>query len=337
MSFDFTDPTTGRITRQFNSQEAFERHETVVATADRVVTDSGKYGSTKWYLKDGCIIGCWGYGYTGNCFERTFEDMADARAQLDALERRWESARAQATVAPPPAPEPPRNASSKIDLGFRPTSYWKHPGRKRANIKGTLRRHIVAEDKALGVTNQEPELLADSISDPMKDVLQRLHPALRGGEDLPDTPRGEVEIARLAYTQTVHCEVTSIRARREGGRIHYRVVDEYETPITCGREWSDEPLTLGELIDLIEDSSDGECREGLFFGDLDWRMANEEGTQARDLEDFIEVSSPFYPEIGKWFGEAVLEWRDNAIAEWGDGDEGDGAEEHDDRGDDGAL
>jgi hypothetical protein len=182
---------------------------------------------------------------------------------------------------------------------------------------------LVAEDEVLGEADLEPELIADSLSDSSKCALQRIHPPLRGGEDLPDTGKGEIEIARLAYTCTVHCEVTSIRARRSGGRIHYRVVDEYETAITCGREWSDHPLTLGELIDLIEESSDGDYREGLYFGDLQSRLWIGDGTKVEDLEDFIEVSSPFYPELTKWFQEAFVEWRDEQIAERGDEDEAD--------------
>lgn len=325
MSFDVADAGTGRVTK-FDSSEAFERFTAVRTSADRVVSDCSKWLTTKWFVKAGRIIGCWQVSsYVGptTIRERIVEDMTREKATMEEVERRQEAARIAAAAAAAAAAPPPRNASSKIDLSFRPASYWDHPGHKRANIKGTVRRRLVAEDEVLGDSDLEPELIADSISESSKRALQGIHPSLRGGEDLPDAARGEIEIARLSYTCTVHCEVTSIRARRSGGRIHYRVVDEYETAITCGREWSDHPLTLGELIDLIEGSSDGEWREGLYFGDLQWRVWNEDDTKAEDLEDFIEVSSSFYPEITKWFREAFIEWRDEQIAVRCDEDETD--------------
>ena len=321
MSFDATSPDTGQIAR-FDSREAFERHAAIVARADRSVSmRSGPYSVRIWYLREEQIIGCWTVGgYSPPRFhEQPIEDMAKELALLEAATQQREE---QPDVENRPSS---RNANSKIDLNFRPTTYWSHPERKRANIKGTLRRRTVAEREARGEDNLEPELLEESIDEPARRALQGIDPWLRSGEDLPDSSRGEIEIARLTYTRTVHCEVTSIRARRKGGRIHYRVVDEYATEIWCGIESSDAPLTLGELIDLIEKSSAGESREGLYFGDLDWRVGNGEATP-EDLEDFIEVSSTFYPEIERWYEEAFREWLGEHVDEDDDPEEDDDAE-----------
>jgi hypothetical protein len=204
--------------------------------------------------------------------------------------------------------------AKSCDLDARPESYWEHPGRERANIKGHLRRRLIAASEA--GSDQEsipPEVREDSISEASKMLLQRMHPSYRGGEDLPDYFEDEVEIARLATTRTVHCEVTSIRARREAGRIRYRVVDEYESTITCAREESDRPLSLREVIELIDNAST-EDLTGLYFGVYEWQVANDESSPD-ELAGSIEVSSTFYPEIGAYYEEAFKVWCEAKKAE----------------------
>jgi hypothetical protein len=67
----------------------------------------------------------------------------------------------------------------------------------------------------------------------LKNWLGRQNPQFRGGEDLPDLENGEVEIARLTLANSVHGEVTSLRAKltKEDGKISLRMVDEYESEI----------------------------------------------------------------------------------------------------------
>lgn len=129
-------------------------------------------------------------------------------------------------------------------------------------------------------------------------------------------------IARLAYTCTVHCEVTSIRARRDGRRILYRVVDEYDSPVELSRESSEQALAMHELIALIDETCIRGSRPGLYLGDLAWRVDNEEDA-AEDLAGFIEVSSPFYPQLGEWYEAAFQRWC-TAMAE-ADGDASNGS------------
>jgi hypothetical protein len=54
------------------------------------------------------------------------------------------------------------------------------------------------------------------------------------GEYLPDFEGDEVEIARVTLASATG-DIISIRGRHEGGRIHYRIVDEYddETVYQC--------------------------------------------------------------------------------------------------------
>jgi hypothetical protein len=73
-----------------------------------------------------------------------------------------------------------------------------------------------------------------------------------GGNYLPETEEGEVEIARIEIASTTF-DVTSLFAKFENGQIHYRVVDEYEGDTLTGTSemTSDKPLTLGEMADFF--------------------------------------------------------------------------------------
>jgi hypothetical protein len=79
-----------------------------------------------------------------------------------------------------------------------------------------------------------------------------MHPMFMGGNYLPDTGEGEVEIARIRIASTTF-DVTSVYARRQDGVIRYRVVDEYggDTLEGPAEMESGQPLTLGELADFF--------------------------------------------------------------------------------------
>ena len=97
-----------------------------------------------------------------------------------------------------------------------------------------------------------------------------------GGNYLPDTEEGEVEIARIEIASTTF-DVTSLFAKQSNGRILYRVVDEYEGDTLTGPSemTSDKPLTLGEmadfflgawpLIDVLEMNFEGDVEAALGF------------------------------------------------------------------------
>ncbi|MCC5863471.1 MAG: hypothetical protein JJT93_16355, partial [Gammaproteobacteria bacterium] len=130
--------------------------------------------------------------------------------------------------------------------------------------------------------------------------------ALRGGDFLPRLRRNEVEIARLSLESTTW-DVISIRARRAGKRIAYRVVDEYGTDYKIRPKISARPLTLGQLIALIDGLSDGECDRSpsamrddqLIFGDA-YRI--------EEIAGFVEVSSPYYEDLDACYEAEAVAW-----------------------------
>lgn len=275
----------------YDSHQAFTRHATHTAEADEHYRYASDEYDTEWLLKHGLPIGRW-RSLRGSSprpitevpitdMPATFADFAVERANKPAPEYpRGREHYSQPTL--------PSNANTKVNLGFRPRTYW--------------------PNSFFGLVRRRPRLTEDMLFE----IL------CGNGAYLPELLEGEVEIARLRYPYTVHREVTSIRARRIKRKIHYRVVSELveNGEIACGRETSDKPLTLAELIDLIESSDDFDGqRYGLYFGDLHWRLQFPHLVSGPDeLNGFIEVSSSFYPEIGQWYVEACDEWCERELA-----------------------
>jgi hypothetical protein len=132
-------------------------------------------------------------------------------------------------------------------------------------IKGNYRRRFVARGiQDQGADSVPEEWKKHDISDVLKGWLGQQHPRLRGGEDLPDLEDGEVEIARLTLANSVHGEVTSLRAKRakQNGKISLRMVDEYESEITLPYQVSNMPLTSEQVICLFRDANPSATKFG---------------------------------------------------------------------------
>lgn len=137
--------------------------------------------------------------------------------------------------------------------------------------------------------------------------LGKQHPAFLGGAYLPDGAPSEVEIARIESRSTTG-DVMSIRARREGRHIAYRVVDEYEMHWVVPMSSSEAPLTLGEMLELLEGAHPAEDPEwrGLTIA---WRERNLiERSDARELVEFIRVTSRFYADLEALDRERAESW-----------------------------
>lgn len=152
-------------------------------------------------------------------------------------------------------------------------------------IKGNTRRSMIAQTLLRGEPIESvPEAwTAHDLSSYLKNFLQAQHPQARGGEDLPDLLDGEVEIARVTLVDSVHGEVTSLRARlgrsddgsAGGAGIALRLVDEWETDFALPLMQVDRALTAEELLDLLA------------------------STDPSPLESScqLRLDSPFYPEL----------------------------------------
>jgi hypothetical protein len=159
-----------------------------------------------------------------------------------------------------------------------------------------------------------PVLAADELSDEDREGLGAIHPSFMGGEYLPGYGRNEVEIVRIELDSTTS-DVISLRARpigRKRPRIAYALVDEYETEYGIRPARTARPLTLGQVITLLDNvDTDVSEREWLRHG---WVLSLAESNRTLDngdpepYRDFTRVSSEFYPELSKHYERLFDRW-----------------------------
>ena len=208
------------------------------------------------------------------------------------------------------------------ELKWRPGSYaeFDDPVALVLNgIRGQMRREMARDmltakgehrefiDTQLGPI--QPGLLEERAHENFIHTMSGFHsPVWMGGEYLPDVDSSEIEIARIIL-QSVLMDVISIRARWRWGRYHYRIVDEYESTFDISRKSSNKPLTLGQLIDLLQSSScpDWTCPCGMVEGF--WEAEREHGMESlEDNVNFASIESDFYPKLSDWYDQLGEEW-----------------------------
>ena len=132
-----------------------------------------------------------------------------------------------------------------------------------------------------------------------------------GGEYLPPLRKGEVEIARISLESTTADQI-SVRARRVRERIRYRIVDEYMETSTyvCHPASSVSPLSLGELIALMETADEG---GSIIFPILEMNMGG--GSTPAALGAFITVTSDFYADLDPYYRALTDAWLEERAQE----------------------
>jgi hypothetical protein len=209
----------------------------------------------------------------------------------------------------------------KFLMDYRPESYWDCGKEGFTNIKGEMRRRVLDGALAGGQLDLLPgSLLSDELSHEERFKMAAMHPSFMGGEFLPAYLAGELEIARVSL-ESVTWDVISVRAQKlDDGRISYRVVDEYESPFRCRPGTSAEPLTMSELISLIDsveghNAGFGDAR-GLTDSYRDYNCDLDRTLQHLNvLVHFVRVYSLYYPELESWYEAEAQEWYSKRAAE----------------------
>lgn len=211
------------------------------------------------------------------------------------------------------------------DLDFRPKSYWDFEDPLQAilaNIKGSRRREMVRDVLTAEGPRREAlqEILGDldsalygeSIHAAFTSNLTRIHgPTWLGGEFLPNSAPGETEVARVTLASSTQ-DVYSVRARSGKRRIYYSIVDEYQSEWQLERKSSVRPLTMRQLIQLIDTAT---------FDNNEWddlTIAIRELNDFDDVEagaDFVIVSSEIYPQLEAYYTRKEFSWAAKTLAE----------------------
>jgi hypothetical protein len=128
--------------------------------------------------------------------------------------------------------------------------------------------------------------------------------------DHPDIDQA-VPIASIEL-ETLPAQLIQVLASRdENGSVRYRIEDEFETEWKLARDHSEEPLTLSELIDLI-DTAEAEGVIGLTDG---LRDLNLEDADPEDVFRFVWVTSRVYPTIEDYYRRRGWAWLENRSPE----------------------
>jgi hypothetical protein len=201
-----------------------------------------------------------------------------------------------------------------IDYEFRPQSYWDISDPLEAilkNVKGTQRRQMIRDYWEAGRIEELFDThLLDELGEEQRSRLGQIHPSFMGGEYLPHYEWGQIEIARVELQSTTS-DVISIRASKEGERIAYSVVDEYETEFHVSPRSRAKPLSQAQLIDLIDNAGGGESLA------LCYTMMNSSGSCIEDLDairSFTRVESLFYPQLNLHYEQVLNFWYENEKA-----------------------
>jgi len=206
-----------------------------------------------------------------------------------------------------------------IDYGFRPESYWADNDPLQAilrNVKGESRRQMICDYAAEHRLEElDTELLRDEVDEVTRKRMGSIHPSFMGGEYLPGYLLGEVEIARICLRSTT-ADVITVRARpTANGQIAYRVEDEYEARFKLPFNTSKYPLTLANLIQLLDDGTlddSGFPDGGLSLG---YNNLNVEYSGHQELRDFTRIESNFYRNLEKHYDHVFNEWVAVGLAE----------------------
>jgi hypothetical protein len=126
-----------------------------------------------------------------------------------------------------------------------------------------------------------------------------------------------VEIARIVLASVTEDVISfRVRRRRGGRRIRYRVVDEYpeKGQWRCRPASSSQPLTLGQIIELIDGTEHPHFEPGR-EGSLTEVLRDQDGCEPDEVADFVNVESDFYHGLSEYFNRRAKEWLERKISQ----------------------
>lgn len=182
-------------------------------------------------------------------------------------------------------------------LDFAPETYWDELLSDAGKDRNELERRL---------------LNAISTGDWSNLRLPPVQFGVEGGDYLPKFLNCEVEIARLSLESTTW-DVKSIRARPTSRGIAYRVVDEYNSKYSFRPKSSRRPLSMGQLVELIEGLNiDGASSSPAA---LRSHQGTTDAAAIRQLGTFVTVSSDFYPSLESWYRYEAERWVKDQLSE----------------------
>jgi hypothetical protein len=212
---------------------------------------------------------------------------------------------------------------TELNIKYQPETYWPDsltPDQLFSRILGKERqeiaRYIYSEQGFSGLT---AFIAREKLGKKEREEWGAIHPRFMGGEFLPALEKGEVEIAHISLASVTSDQIC-VRAKQERKIIKYSVVTEYDDEEGLRYKMpfneSDKPLTLGDLIKLIEGSH---IPTNIYPGGIVescWWTEYDEDRSVEDAIAFISISSSFYPELKTYYELLGQEWsEENRVEE----------------------
>lgn len=122
-----------------------------------------------------------------------------------------------------------------------------------------------------------------------------------------DPPDERVVLAQISVDSVLGDLNTVTAEPTEEGRIRFSLLSDEGTPIaTLEPETADAPLSLGELITLIDTADIGDLGPGFVGGLLE--MNSLLGTGNPQDANFVSVGSELYPGLAEHYDRQILAW-----------------------------
>ena len=201
----------------------------------------------------------------------------------------------------------------EFDLNFRPNCYWGPQDLKTffgSRIKGQARKNLATSKIE---TEDVPSVLLESeLNQSLKEIQGQIHPWMMGGEYLSDFSNNEIEISRVVLKSTT-MDVCSFRVRKQKLRYVYRIVDEYSNSYELPQKTSVNPLTLEQVVNILDnceticyDNGEKLGDAGLIKPHIEYLF--EEMEDEDEILDFVTVESSFYHEIEEYYEIKKMIW-----------------------------
>lgn len=133
-------------------------------------------------------------------------------------------------------------------------------------------------------------------------------PAAIVPEALPPLEEDEVEIVLIKMRSTTG-DLISLRARRDGDVIAYRMVDEYELEQVVIPPQSSQPLSFGELTELLWTFQWEECEGPEFVGGWEYQY-KESGEDFDSIREWFVLDSEYYDGLNAWLERRFEQWKE---------------------------
>lgn len=180
------------------------------------------------------------------------------------------------------------NIINEFDLKYRPETYWTQKN-KVSLIKGEHRKQLVKD--LIDAGEDVPEsLLEENASQEFLDASLIFDRQSLGGEFVPNLEINQTEIVRI-WIDSTFGDIVSVRATMLDSGISYSMHDDHEEKYIINPESSKLPITVQEVINLIETAH---------IEDTEWLLM----TKLRDGgHGFFNITSDCYPQLEAWYNE----------------------------------